>query len=592
MALHTSLRALAVLMPLLMGKCCHAISTNGEEARWLVKSSKWATLSWLEGEDKLQSLVMSIASSDEGRIFMYLMEDITFKASLTFSEAQLDPSQFFGAKCGPDGVLDPQDPRCAKLTVSGIVSPVKEADAKQHALDVLFAAHPQMASWPTDHNFIPCEMAIHEDDGLWMIANFGIASEDFLKASPVRHANEGFSFGGSGDDRNLAEAEAKSAACYNPDTHECECLDEKCGDANCSAAGGMWSTECTIECECWPDAFTAPADGSDTAVAQHQHGGHEGHGGKHEGDHEGHGGEHGGGHEGHGGDDGGDHEDHGEDDISFSLLPRPDFGSDHVGHARWMVAKSLWSTLSTISSKDNEQPFGNIRSVVDGMCLMASTGLPVFYLPSPDPSSVDIKSNKKVALSFTESVLAETLGSDGNPCGGKDAEDPTCAKLTLIGHANPITDKAQIERAKEAFKANHPRASWLSKGGAHTGGNYYTLHLLEIMFLQNFGGFTHITPEQYLEWKPDASKLPGEMHCAGEYDSSDGQLQQQQQSVTASASISFSAIVFIMIASFIGSFVGGVFSDKLKQSWYGRRNAGYTEANSAENSLGLKASVV
>ena len=233
---------------------------------------------------------------------------------------------------------------------------------------------------------------------------------------------------------------------------------------------------------------------------------------------------------------------------------------------------------------------GNVRSVVDGMCLMASTGLPVFYLPSPDPSTVDIKSTKKVALSFTESALAETLTNDGNPCGGKDAEDPTCAKRTLIGHANPITDKAQIERAKEAFKANHPRASWLSKGGAHTGGNYYTLHLLEIMFLQDFGGFTHITPEQYLEWKPDASKLPGEAHCLGEYDLYDDL--QAQQSVTASASISFSAILLIMFASFIGSFVGGLFGDKLKQSRYGRRNFVYTEANSVENPSELRASVV
>ena len=87
----------------------HAASTeNGEEARWLVQASKWATVAWIEGGD-LKSLVMSIAESN-GRIFLYLSEDITFKASLTLSEAQVDPSQFFGAKCGPDGALDPQDP--------------------------------------------------------------------------------------------------------------------------------------------------------------------------------------------------------------------------------------------------------------------------------------------------------------------------------------------------------------------------------------------------------------------------------------------------------------------------------------------------
>ena len=85
-----------------------ASTQDGEEARWLVQSSKWATLSWLENGE-VQSLVTSIAQSD-GRIFFYLMEDTTFNGSITISEAQLDPTQFDGARCGPDGDLDPEDP--------------------------------------------------------------------------------------------------------------------------------------------------------------------------------------------------------------------------------------------------------------------------------------------------------------------------------------------------------------------------------------------------------------------------------------------------------------------------------------------------
>lgn len=206
-----------------------------------------------------------------------------------------------------------------------------EEDSKQQALDLLFAAHPQMASWPSDHNFVPCEMTIHEDAGLWMISNFGgggsFAPADYYQSSPVRHANEGFD---PSDDRELSEVDTESGACYNPITHSCECLDEKCGDANCHAAGGMWTAECTIECQCDQDAFTAPANDSGAALSH--------------GD----------------GKDESDHEDS-EGDISYPLLPRPNFGSDPVGHARWIVSKSLWSTLSTISSKDNEQPFGELK---------------------------------------------------------------------------------------------------------------------------------------------------------------------------------------------------------------------------------------
>ncbi len=103
--------ALLLVIITTTAKSSNAASTqNGEEARWLVSSSKWATLSWME-EGELKSMVMSFAAeSKSGRIFLYLTENITFKASLTISEAQLDPSQYHGARCGPDGDLDPQDP--------------------------------------------------------------------------------------------------------------------------------------------------------------------------------------------------------------------------------------------------------------------------------------------------------------------------------------------------------------------------------------------------------------------------------------------------------------------------------------------------
>ncbi|OEU05652.1 hypothetical protein FRACYDRAFT_204837, partial [Fragilariopsis cylindrus CCMP1102] len=151
-----------VLLLLTLVTSSQAVSTqNGEEARWLVQTSKWAALSWVD-EGALKSISMSMAQSD-GRIFFYLTDDIvsSTKASITFSEAQVTPSQFFGAKCGPDGDLDPEDPRCAKLTISGVVSPCEE-DSKQLALDTLFATHPQMANWPEDHGFIPCEMKIND----------------------------------------------------------------------------------------------------------------------------------------------------------------------------------------------------------------------------------------------------------------------------------------------------------------------------------------------------------------------------------------------------------------------------------------------
>merc|ERR1719253_2556348 len=297
----------------------------------------------------------------------------------------------------------------------------------------------------------------------------------------------------------------------------------------------------------------------------------------------GHGDGMGGGHgHGHSGGMGGGHEhsDHGAGSLLvLPMLPRPEFEDDAAGHARWIVAKSLWTTVSTVSSSKEGRPFGNIRSIADGACFLGSSGLPYFYLPGPDPSAVDIQSNPKVALSFTEAALGERVGSDGRACGGKDAEDPTCAKLTLVGTARALEGEDRIAAAKEAFQVQHPRASWLSSGGAHTGGNYYTLDLEDIVFLRNYGGFTAVSPAEYLNWKPDASKLTGEPPC-GPVGGGSATSQAAASTAAPTSSNSAGIVAIVVLASFVGSFAGGLVSDKLKGAWHAKRG-GYAEASSA-----------
>ena len=81
---------------------------NAEEARWLVETAQWGTLSWMEDES-ITNMVVSHAS-DTGRVFLYFPDDQEFHGSITFSEASLNADQFEGARCGDDGSLDPEDP--------------------------------------------------------------------------------------------------------------------------------------------------------------------------------------------------------------------------------------------------------------------------------------------------------------------------------------------------------------------------------------------------------------------------------------------------------------------------------------------------
>jgi len=194
-------------------------------------------------------------------------------------------------------------------------------------------------------------------------------------------------------------------------------------------------------------------------------------------------------------------------------LARPDFKSS-AAHARWLVANSLWTTVSTDGSDrlGEGTAWGNIRSVVDGECIFSSLGLPVFYLPSPDPTSIDVQASNVISLSFSEAYLPELVGKEGKACGGTDPEDPTCAKISLHGNAVPLKEN-ELEYVQKAFGTTHPRASWLANGGAHTGGSFYTIDVHSIEFFRNYGGMADITVEDYLNWKPDASDFPGQTGC-------------------------------------------------------------------------------
>ena len=43
----------------------------------------------------------------------------SFLAALTFSEAVTDPADYAKSQCGARAGVDPEDPRCAKITLSG-----------------------------------------------------------------------------------------------------------------------------------------------------------------------------------------------------------------------------------------------------------------------------------------------------------------------------------------------------------------------------------------------------------------------------------------------------------------------------------------
>jgi hypothetical protein len=77
-------------------------------------------------------------------------------------------------------------------------------------------------------------------------------------------------------------------------------------------------------------------------------------------------------------------------------------------------------------------PWGNVRDVADGVGAN-STGLPYLYLPTPDPTALDLAADDHATISFSEAAVAARVVNGTAVCGGADAEDPTCGRIHLNG---------------------------------------------------------------------------------------------------------------------------------------------------------------
>ena len=224
---------------------------------------------------------------------------------------------------------------------------------------------------------------------------------------------------------------------------------------------------------------------------------------------------------------------------TLSLAPPP--WARYAARARWLVYHSVWTAISTVSVRLHGAPWGNIlgwkkhgraliknvvclklfdclffnsvfanpgniRSTADGVG-KNSTGLPFLYIPTPDPTAIDVQQDANVTLSFTEAALGERIVNGSQICGGMDAEDPTCGRIHLSGRLVALSTKSDISRAEASLAVRHPNAPWLAQGGAHTGGDYYTLELSNIVFLDMYGGPAKLSVREYLDEPPPSIAL-------------------------------------------------------------------------------------
>ncbi|KAL2552396.1 protein CREG1-like [Forsythia ovata] len=128
--------------------------------------------------------------------------------------------------------------------------------------------------------------------------------------------------------------------------------------------------------------------------------------------------------------------------------PRPD---DVAVFARWLVCQNSWGVLSTISTDWGGAPFGNVVSFSD------------------------------------------------------DPENPTCAKITLIGKLKLLDgDSEEAEFAQTALFTKHPEMKGWPKSHKF---QIFKLDIENIFMINWFGGPKPLTVDQYLQTKMDKLTL-------------------------------------------------------------------------------------
>ncbi|KAL6100999.1 creg2 [Pungitius sinensis] len=161
-------------------------------ARYIAHNSDWGHLATISTQDKIKGLpfgnIFSVSDgpldNSTGVIYFYVTPmDYTVSdlksdphASLTFSEAE-------GEFCR-QMVYDPEDPRCARLTLTGKMVEVA-LEELGFAKQAMFSRHPVMAKWPVGHKWFFMKMELIQ---VWLQDWIGgvslIPLEDYFKATP------------------------------------------------------------------------------------------------------------------------------------------------------------------------------------------------------------------------------------------------------------------------------------------------------------------------------------------------------------------------------------------------------------------------
>nr|AFK35173.1 unknown [Lotus japonicus] len=144
-------------------------------ARWVVSLNSWGVLNTISIDlggapfGNVVSFSDGLPKEGSGIPYFYLTAlDPTARNAFKDQRASFTVSEYPIGTCGQ---IDPENPTCSKITLTGKLKLVDEKSKEaEFAKNALFAKHPEMKGWPQDHDFQVFKLEIED---IFLIDWFG-----------------------------------------------------------------------------------------------------------------------------------------------------------------------------------------------------------------------------------------------------------------------------------------------------------------------------------------------------------------------------------------------------------------------------------
>jgi len=162
-------------------------------ARYIIHNTDWLSIATISTQDTIKGYpFVSLKSLSDGPVknstgvpYLYMTDmDVSGKDTLQNSKVTVMATLAATSYCN-ENEYDPQDPRCAKVILSGIYLKVNSSTPEYtFGRQSLFEKHPAMKDWPEDHGFYVAKVDLKQ---ILVLDFFGgihsVKPEDYFRAN-------------------------------------------------------------------------------------------------------------------------------------------------------------------------------------------------------------------------------------------------------------------------------------------------------------------------------------------------------------------------------------------------------------------------